>query len=125
MLTPAKLMNRYPCRQLAALLVLGALLLAPFSSFSLELSKAEADDTSVCQMLPDDRTADERGEQSNHSPCENSDDSCDNEEPSSGSFDSLLFCSWKGIFAERHLFHPHTNGYTPKVFLAIFVPPEI
>lgn len=108
-------------KNLTAFLLLLVLLLGPLNSFAHEPASGASSDTCACQLLMD-RSSGESG--ADHSPGESSQDCCDSEECCPDGAVPPVLCDLKVNFSAEQLFLPHTKGYTPQLYFAIFVPPQ-
>jgi len=111
------------CKQLTAIFLLVAVLFAPLNSIAHDLKSGELKETCACQMLQDDCHHDGKG-QPDDCPCDGSGDCCDHEECC---HDSMEQAHPSGLSVHPYpiqLFHLETARTFPKVYLAIFVPPE-
>ena len=109
-------------RQLTALLFLVTVLLAPFASIAHDLKSGAMKAACAGQMLKDDGTHGGTGSPV-ECPCDGSGDCCDHED----------FCEYalepqcaSGLIYPYpiQVFHPDPAITFPKIYLAIFVPPE-
>ncbi len=111
-------------KYLTVLLLLVAVLLIPLNSFAHEVTSGAATGPSVCCLLLTDCSTDERGEQPDHYPGNNADDCCDCVECCPDATEPAFFCGLRSNISAKQHFHPYTNGHSPEVILAIFVPPQ-
>ncbi|MGA7828222.1 MAG: hypothetical protein WCA04_11210 [Geobacteraceae bacterium] len=117
-------MNMSLRRQLSVFLLLVAVLLVPIKSFAHDAASGALKDACACQLLLADCCEDERGGQPDHYPDKSTNDCCDSDNGCPDTADSPILCDVKVNFSVRQLFDSTTNSSPPKVFLAIFVPPE-
>lgn len=110
------------CRQLAVVILLVALFLAPLTSAAHSLETGMMEDTCACHLLQDDR-----GHESNDShdgiPCDSTDGCCD-EECCHDSAEPPFMDAVNIGAPIPNRFCPYTTQIPPEVYLAIFVPPE-
>jgi len=111
------------CRQLAAIILLVAVLLAPLNSIAHDLNSGAMKEACACQMLQDDCTHDGNG-QPDDCPCAGSGDCCDHEECCHDSLEQSHDSGFNIYPPPMKLFHPEPARSFPEVYLAIFVPPE-
>jgi hypothetical protein len=116
-------MNLSFCRQLAAIILLVAVLLVPLTSLAHDLDSGVMKDTCACQLLHDGCTPDTSG-QSSDGPCKDSGGCCDHEECCHESAEPPCATVMQVSPSALKLFRPYSAGAIPKVYLAIFVPPE-
>jgi hypothetical protein len=110
-------------KQLAAFLLLVAVLLAPLSSIAHDAASAAAD-TCACSLMLDDAgscTLD----RSDGGPEDGGQDCCDCEDHCTQAAELLFFGYLSVYIPDKQLFHPVTQVLIPEVYLAIVVPPQI
>jgi hypothetical protein len=110
-------------KQLAAFLLLVAVLLAPLTSFAHDAASGAAD-TCACNMMPDDCGADE-GDQSDGCPDTNGQKCCDCEDHCKQAAELSSLGDLNLYIPNKPIFRPITLVLIPEVYLAIFVPPQI
>jgi len=111
------------CRQLAVIILLVAVLLVPLTSNAHDLESGVMKDSCACQLLQDGCTPDTSG-QSSDDPCEDSGGCCNHEECCHDSMEQPHDSGLNIYPSPMQLFHPEPVKTFPKVYLAIFVPPE-
>lgn len=111
------------CRQLTAIILMVTVLFAPLTSIAHDLKSGVMKKTCVCQMLQDDCPYDGNG-QSEDCPCDDSGDCCDHEKCCHDSMEQAHVSGLNIHPSPIHVFHLETARTFPKVYLAIFVPPE-
>lgn len=111
-------------KQLTAVLIVVAVLLVPLHSVAHDVKSGTVQDLCVCQLLPADCSADQPGEQSDHSPGNNSGDCCDSEDCNPEASGPPAACKAVVYSSEKPLFYSDSSSHILPVYLAIFVPPE-
>lgn len=111
------------CKQLTTIVILVTVFFAPLTSMAHDLKSGAMKEACACQLLQDDGPGDSNG-QSNDCPSDSSGDCCDHEE-CCHDFVEQAHASGLNIHPSPiQLFHSEPAGTFPKVYLAIFVPPE-
>ena len=110
-------------RQLTAIILLVTVLFAPLASIAHDYKSGAMKEACVSQMLQDDCPLDDKGE-SDDCPCESSDDCCDHEECCHDIMEQAHASRLNIHQSPIKLFHLDPAITFPKVYLAIFVPPE-
>jgi hypothetical protein len=111
------------CKQLTAIILLMTVLFAPLTSIAHDLKSGVMKEACACQMLQDDCPHDGRG-QSDECPCDGSGDCCAYEECCHDSLEQAHASGLNIHPSPIKLFHSDPARTFPKVYLAIFVPPE-
>lgn len=111
------------CRQLIAIILLVTVLFAPLTSIAHDLNSGAMQDTCACQMLQDDCPHHGNG-QPDDCPCDGTGDCCDHEECCHDSMEQPHDSGLNIYPSPIKLFHPEPDKEFPKIYLAIFVPPE-
>ena len=110
-------------RQLTAIILLVTVFFAPLNSIAHDYKSGAMKATAACQMTQDECTHD-GNEQTDNCPCDGSGECCDTEEICHDAMEqphnSLLYISQSPM----QLFRQEPAQIFPKVYLAIFVPPE-
>lgn len=112
------------CKKLPALLLLAAMLILPLDVSAQGFTLVGTQDSCVCQSLLPDAPAGESNESPEQHQRAGAEDCCDSEERSSDAAEIHLSTHTLSIAANL-FFHPNPDSYLPKVYLSIFVPPEI
>lgn len=109
--------------QLTAMLLLVVVLLGPLNAIAHDLKSGAMKEVCACQMLQDDCPHD-GNEQSDDCPCDGSGDCCDQEDCCHDSMEQAHDSGLNIYQSSMQLFHPEPARTFPKIYLAIFVPPE-
>jgi hypothetical protein len=110
-------------RQLTAILLLVTVFFTAPALIGHELKSGAMKEVCACQMLQDDCPLDSN-EQPEECPCDSLGDCCDHEEHCYDSMDQAHSSGLNIHPSPLKLFHPEPAKSFPKVYLAIFVPPE-
>jgi len=110
-------------KQLAAFLLLVAVLLAPLSSFAHDVASGAAD-TCACNLMPDDCGAD-AGDPADDCPDTDGQKCCDCEDHCKQAAELSSLGDLSLYIPDKPIFRPITQVLIPEVYLAIFVPPQI
>lgn len=112
------------CRQLAAIILLVAVFLAPLTSTAHSLETGMTEDSCACQMVQNDchHESNDKQEQDDM-PCDSNGDCCD-EECCHDAAEPLSMTVVNSDISILKRFHHYPGLIPPKVYLSIFVPPE-
>lgn len=110
-----------PHKNLTVILLLVAVLLAPFNSFAPDAASGAATDPCACHLLLTDCCADEKGD---HCPGNNSGGGCGCEEACADAAEQPLCHELRVHITVRPLSLPSATTHISKVYLTIFVPPQ-
>jgi hypothetical protein len=110
-------------KQLAAFLLLVAVLLAPLTSFAHEVASGAAE-TCACNLMPEDCGTDE-GDPSDDCPDTEGQKCCDCEDHCTQAAELSSLGDLRPYLADKIIFRPILLILIPEVYLPIFVPPQI
>jgi hypothetical protein len=111
------------CKQLTTIVLLVTVFFAPLTSIAHDLKSGAMKEACACQLLQDDGPGDGNG-QSNDCPSDNSGNCCDHEECCHDSMEQAHDSGLNIHPSLTQVFYLKPVGTSPKVYLAIFVPPE-
>jgi len=112
------------CKQLTVIILLVTVLIAPLTSIAHDLNSGAMKEPCVCQMLQGDCPHDGKGQSDGDCPCDGSGDCCDHEERCHDSMEQAHDSGLNIHPSPIRVFHLEPARTFPKVYLAIFVPPE-
>lgn len=113
------------CRQLAGILLLVAVLLAPLTSVAHSFENVMMEDACSCHMLQNDCHHESNDNQEEDDmPCDSNGDCCDHEECCHDSAEPPFMHAIIADASVLKQFYPYPRQIPPKVYLDIFVPPE-
>lgn len=111
------------CKQLIAVVLLATVLFAPLNSIAQDLNSGAMKEVCTYQMLQDNGSHDGNG-QSDDCPCDGSGDCGDHEECCHDTMEHARASGVNIYLYPIQIFYLEPAKTFPKVYLAIFVPPE-
>ncbi len=110
------------CRQLAVVILLGAVFLTPLTSVAHSFENVMMEDACACHLLQND-CGQESNDNHDEIPCNTPGDCCDEDCCHDFAEPPFLHTMITGASSLKR-FYPYSTLIPPEVYLAIFVPPE-
>ena len=117
-------MPMFTFKKLTVFFIVAALLLVPLSAVAHDVTFPASQDACACQIMTTACSPDDSGKQPDQCPGNNAGDCCDNEECGHETTEPPVGYGVKVNVFAKQLFSTDSQSHIPKVYLAIFIPPE-